>query len=77
MRTSEREYSRKMAELNKGFDVRTDTLMQCATADNGGQSVGSTFSSMESKMNEVGRTAIRIGEGLPRRTPMLCPHIPR
>ncbi|KZT72555.1 exocyst complex component Sec10 [Daedalea quercina L-15889] len=47
VRTTEREYSRKMSELNKGFE-----------------SVGSTFSSMEAKMNEVGRTAIRIGEQL-------------
>ncbi|KAH9844089.1 exocyst complex component Sec10 [Rhodofomes roseus] len=47
VRTTEREYSRKMTDLNKGFE-----------------SVGQTFSGMETKMNEVGRTAIRIGEQL-------------
>ncbi|KZT13036.1 exocyst complex component Sec10 [Laetiporus sulphureus 93-53] len=47
VRTTEREYSKKMAELDKGFE-----------------SVGQSFSGMESKMNEVGRTAIRIGEQL-------------
>jgi len=47
VRTTEREYSKKMAELNKGFEA-----------------VGQSFSGMETKMNEVGRTAIRIGEQL-------------
>ncbi|KAI0952330.1 hypothetical protein AcV7_008177 [Taiwanofungus camphoratus] len=47
VRTTEREYSKKMADLNRGFEA-----------------VGQTFSGMESKMNEVGRTAIRIGEQL-------------
>ncbi|KII94933.1 hypothetical protein PLICRDRAFT_128288 [Plicaturopsis crispa FD-325 SS-3] len=47
VRVGEREYSRKMAELNRGFE-----------------SVGQSFTGMESKMNEVGRTAIRIGEQL-------------
>lgn len=28
VRTSEREYSRKMAELNKGFEARIDSSMQ-------------------------------------------------
>ncbi|CCM05558.1 uncharacterized protein FIBRA_07785 [Fibroporia radiculosa] len=47
VRTTEREYSKKMSELNKGFEA-----------------VGQSFSGMESKMNEVGRTAIRIGDQL-------------
>ncbi|OCH92156.1 exocyst complex component Sec10 [Obba rivulosa] len=47
VRTAEREYSKKMAELNRGFEA-----------------VGQSFSGMETKMNEVGRTAIRIGEQL-------------
>ncbi|KAI6047487.1 exocyst complex component Sec10-like protein [Pisolithus marmoratus] len=47
VRVAEREYSRKMAELNKGFEA-----------------VGSSFATMENKLNEVGRTAIRIGEEL-------------
>ncbi|CDO68146.1 hypothetical protein BN946_scf185003.g18 [Trametes cinnabarina] len=45
VRVAERDYSKKMAELNRGFEA-----------------VGQSFSGMESKMNEVGRTAIRIGE---------------
>ncbi|KAL4081589.1 exocyst complex component Sec10-like protein [Scleroderma yunnanense] len=47
VRLTEREYSRKMSELNKGFEA-----------------VGSSFGTMENKLNEVGRTAIRIGEEL-------------
>ncbi|KAH9939976.1 exocyst complex component Sec10 [Amylocystis lapponica] len=47
VRITEREYSKKMAELNRGFEA-----------------VSQSFSGMESKMNEVGRTAIRIGEQL-------------
>ncbi|KAF7798338.1 hypothetical protein EIP86_009559 [Pleurotus ostreatoroseus] len=47
VKVAEREYSKKMAELNRGFDA-----------------VGSSFQTMESKMNEVGRTAIRVGEEL-------------
>ncbi|KAL0949322.1 hypothetical protein HGRIS_009397 [Hohenbuehelia grisea] len=47
VRVSERDYSKKMAELNRGFD-----------------SVGSSFSGMEGRMNEVSSTAIRIGEQL-------------
>ncbi|KAI0700755.1 exocyst complex component Sec10 [Cytidiella melzeri] len=47
VKVSEREYSKKMAELNKGFEA-----------------VGHSFLGMETKMNEVGRTAIRVGEEL-------------
>ncbi|THG98877.1 hypothetical protein EW026_g3392 [Hermanssonia centrifuga] len=47
VKVAEREYSKKMAELNRGFEA-----------------VGQSFGGMESKMNEVGRTAIRIGEEL-------------
>ncbi|KAH7887578.1 exocyst complex component Sec10-like protein [Phlebopus sp. FC_14] len=47
VRVAEREYSKKMDELNKGFE-----------------GVGSSFATMESKLNEVGRTATRIGEEL-------------
>ncbi|KZT29267.1 exocyst complex component Sec10 [Neolentinus lepideus HHB14362 ss-1] len=47
VRTSEREYSKKMVDLNRGFEA-----------------VGNSFSGMETRMNEVGRTAIRIGEQL-------------
>ncbi|KAF8917823.1 exocyst complex component Sec10-like protein [Mucidula mucida] len=47
VRVSEREYSKKMADLNRGFEA-----------------VGNSFSGMESKMNEVSSTAVRIGEQL-------------
>lgn len=47
VRVAEREYSKKMVDLNRGFE-----------------SVGQSFSNMESKMNEVSGTAIRIGDQL-------------
>ncbi|KAF7352612.1 Exocyst complex component protein [Mycena venus] len=47
VRISEREYSKKMAELNRGFET-----------------VGNSFAGMESRMNEVSSTAVRIGEQL-------------
>ncbi|KAF7332112.1 Exocyst complex component protein [Mycena kentingensis (nom. inval.)] len=47
VRISEREYSKKMAELNRGFET-----------------VGNSFSGMESRMNQVSSTAVRIGEQL-------------
>ncbi|KAH8830390.1 exocyst complex component Sec10-domain-containing protein [Flagelloscypha sp. PMI_526] len=47
VRIAEREYSKKMNDLNRGFE-----------------SVGSNFSGMEGRMNEVSSTAIRIGEQL-------------
>ncbi|KAI0004964.1 exocyst complex component Sec10 [Russula compacta] len=47
VRTAEREYSKKMSDLNRGFEA-----------------VGASFASMETRMNEVGRTAGRIGEQL-------------
>ncbi|KAF7355497.1 Exocyst complex component protein [Mycena sanguinolenta] len=47
VRISEREYSKKMADLNRGFEA-----------------VGNSFAGMESRMNEVSSTAVRIGEQL-------------
>ncbi|KAI4523719.1 exocyst complex component Sec10 [Schizophyllum commune Loenen D] len=47
VRVSEREYSKKMDGLNRGFET-----------------VGNSFSGMESRMNEVSSNAIRIGEQL-------------
>ncbi|KAJ6515675.1 exocyst complex protein [Mycena sanguinolenta] len=47
VRISEREYSKKMADLNRGFEA-----------------VGNSFGGMESRMNEVSSTAVRIGEQL-------------
>lgn len=47
VRAAEREYSKKMSDLNRGFEA-----------------VGTSFVSMEARMNEVGRTAGRIGEQL-------------
>lgn len=60
VRVSERDYSRKMNDLNRGFEVRA--FGSCATESNLPlKSVASSFSSMETKMNEIGSTAIRIG----------------
>ncbi|KIL70208.1 hypothetical protein M378DRAFT_117200 [Amanita muscaria Koide BX008] len=47
VRVSEREYSKRMVDLNRGFEA-----------------VNSSFSGMESRMNEVSTTAVRIGEQL-------------
>ncbi|KAF8969479.1 exocyst complex protein [Flammula alnicola] len=47
VRVAEREYSKKMVELTKGFEA-----------------VGNSFSGMESRMNEVSSTAVRIGDQL-------------
>ncbi|KAF8631594.1 hypothetical protein AX15_002342 [Amanita polypyramis BW_CC] len=47
VRVSEREYSKKMADLNRSFEA-----------------VSSAFSGMESRMNQVSATAVRIGEQL-------------
>ena len=64
VRVAERDYSKKMAELNRGFEVRA-TIVQNIYHWLSGlrcKAVGQSFSGMETKMNEVGRTAIRIGE---------------
>ncbi|KJA29885.1 hypothetical protein HYPSUDRAFT_174827 [Hypholoma sublateritium FD-334 SS-4] len=47
VRVSEREYSKKMTDLTRGFEE-----------------VGTSFFGMESRMNEVSSTAIRIGDQL-------------
>ncbi|KAH0587794.1 hypothetical protein H2248_006553 [Termitomyces sp. 'cryptogamus'] len=47
VRVSEREYSKKMADLSRGFET-----------------VAGSFSNMESRMNTVSSTAVRIGEQL-------------
>ncbi|PPQ65579.1 hypothetical protein CVT26_000528 [Gymnopilus dilepis] len=47
VRVAEREYSKKMVELNKGFEAVSDS-----------------FAGMESRMNDVSSTAIRIGDQL-------------
>ncbi|KZS97887.1 exocyst complex component Sec10 [Sistotremastrum niveocremeum HHB9708] len=47
VRVAEREYSKKMRDLDGGFDA-----------------VGKSFNSMESRISQVGKTAIRIGEQL-------------
>ncbi|KAF8640107.1 hypothetical protein AX17_001343 [Amanita inopinata Kibby_2008] len=47
VRVAEREYSKKMTDLNRGFEA-----------------VGNSFSGMESRMNQVSTTAVRIGEQL-------------
>lgn len=59
VRVTEREYSKKMQDLNRGFEVRPPQAGGPNTHLS--QSVGQSFSTMETKMNEVGRTAVRIG----------------
>lgn len=60
VRVTEREYSKKMQDLNRGFEVGHCRKLRELEA-NPPQSVGQSFSTMETKMNEVGRTAVRIG----------------
>ncbi|KAF8742465.1 hypothetical protein AX14_004331 [Amanita brunnescens Koide BX004] len=47
VRVAEREYSKKMTELNRGFEA-----------------VSTSFAGMESRMNRVSTTAVRVGEQL-------------
>ncbi|KAK4685100.1 exocyst complex component 5, partial [Tremellales sp. Uapishka_1] len=47
VRKAEREYGRRLRELDGGFEA-----------------IGSSFSNLESKITDVGRTAVRIGEQL-------------
>ena len=64
VRIAEREYSKKMGDLNKGFEVRPKAFTTTArhVIDHSMQSVGQSFASMEGKMDDVSSTAIRIGE---------------
>ena len=62
VRVAEREYSKKMAELTKSFDVSNLALhYQIALFKIFVQAVGNTFSGMEERINVVSSTAIRIG----------------
>lgn len=62
VRVGEREYSKKMAELNRGFEVRCGpSIVHAHPYLRILQAVGQSFTGMENKMNEVGRTAIRVG----------------
>jgi exocyst complex component 5 len=60
VRVSEREYSKKMNELNRGFEVCLLPLIH-ESGNDMRQAVGNSFAGMESRMNEVSSTAIRIG----------------
>lgn len=64
VRVAERDYSKKMTDLNRGFEVRSVVNCSILAYIQGlpYKAVGQSFSGMETKMNEVGRTAIRIGE---------------
>ncbi len=61
VRVSEREYSKKMAELNRGFEVCRVTKFSHVSFLMQSKAVGNSFSGMEVRMNEVSSTAIRIG----------------
>lgn len=64
VKVAEREYSRKMSDLNKGFEVSMGHTLSSLRALTSAKAVGQSFAGMENKMSEVGRTAIRIGEEL-------------
>jgi exocyst complex component 5 len=61
VRIAEREYSKKMTELNRGFEVCSFEYTDVSWMVGLLQEVSNSFAGMESKMNEVSSTAIRIG----------------
>ena len=62
VRVGEREYSKKMVELTKSFDVSSLSCLMICNIEAFLQAVGNTFSGMEEKINLVSSTAIRIGQ---------------
>jgi len=60
VRVAEREYSKRMAELNRGFEVCWAPVLPVSYLWRS-QTVGNSFSGMEARMNEVSSTAVRIG----------------
>ncbi|KAG5650308.1 hypothetical protein H0H81_012675 [Sphagnurus paluster] len=63
VRVSEREYSKKMADLDRGFEVRIRSATSQAACLQS-QAVSGSFLGMEARMNQVSSTAVRIGEQL-------------
>lgn len=61
VRVSEREYSKKMADLNRGFEVCRIPISRRQYTITSFQTVGNSFTGMEARMNEVSSTAVRIG----------------
>lgn len=63
VKVEERDYSKKLTELNSGFEVSSASqrFSIFLTESIFAQAVGKSFGSMESKISQVGRTAIRIG----------------
>ena len=61
VRVAEREYSKKMTELNRGFEV--PSAFTCAISHSHiYQAVSTSFAGMESRMNRVSTTAVRVGK---------------
>lgn len=60
VRVAEREYSKKMADLNRGFEVCTRFFSMQGYLYSY-QTVGNSFTGMESRMSQVSNTAVRIG----------------
>ena len=58
VKQAEREFSTRMKGLNDNFEVSTLPLSSVAHPS---QEVSKSFGGMESRISEVGRTAIRIG----------------
>lgn len=63
VRRAEREYGKRLRELDGGFEVRLVSGPDCGTSLTC-QTIGSSFSHLETKITDVGRSAVRIGEQL-------------
>jgi exocyst complex component 5 len=61
VRQAEREFSGRMRGLNDNFEVRSTDQRRCIPLISQPKEVSKSFAGMESKISEVGRTAIRIG----------------
>ena len=63
VRRAEREYGKRLRELDGGFEV--GNLPACRQGPElTSQAIGSSFSNLESKITDVSRTAVRIGDQL-------------
>lgn len=71
VRQAEREFSGRMKGLNDNFEVRQTNGAYGSYLTSRAKEVSKSFAGMESKISEVGRTAIRIGVCLASIT--ICP----
>ena len=61
VRQAEKEFSGRMRGLNDNFEVIHAHISRDISLTTSEQEVSKSFAGMESKISEVGRTAIRIG----------------